>query len=544
MALSLEQKMEAIYWRSQGDSFSDVLEGYEITAPQFFNAVKDVEREDDTVLRSASPDIVDDVKEVLDDEEKRTELFNMGRDFLKERYGAVLCGDEGRLPSGVYLHAENAYWLVDIALCTIDGFEEADRKGKIDLIREHIIGCNGGSQRFFYNGKLTGLLGSGLFRKKSSPIAALELWDEEYCRREEEVSIFDLEQDTHIRFWDVRENGMWNGPKGEENAYTALNYTLNQIEGFKKADRAGKIKLIREHVIGYEDGSQKYFIDNGLAGLLDNGLFDKSSSPVAALKFWDKEYSRKNKEVSIFDLEQDTCIRFWEISGRDMWSGPDGEENAYTALNYTLNQIEGFKEADRDEKMELIREHVIGYRGGALEYFHDNDLAGLLIVGPFRKKSSPVAVLEFWDEEYCERKGGESMFDLEQDTHIRFWEFDGVYIWGGGSDGEENAYAALNYTLEQIEGFKEADRDEKIALIDEHIIDYGAQDFFNDNGMNGLMGSDLFERADSPVLVLEFWDKEYCERNGGVSMFDSSQDVYLAGRARGEFEHLEVRYQS
>ena len=432
MALSLEQKMEAIYWRSQGDSFSDVLEGYEITANQFFGAVRYVEREDDGVLRSTGPEIVDDIKEVLDDEDKMAELFNMGRDFLKERYDAVQRGDEGKLPKGVYLHKENAYWLIDIVLSRIEGFKEADRAGKVDLIRKHVVNYGGGPQKYFHDNKLNGLLAtSGIFKKEGSPIAVLEFWDEEYCNRSDEVSIFDLEQDTCIRFWEIRERGLWNGSNGKENAYTALNYTLNQIEGFKEADRAGKIKLIRGHVVNYNGGAQKYFKDNGLTGLLVEGQFRKSNSPIAALEFWNEEYGRREEEVSLFDLEQKECLKFWEFGENGLWNGPDGEENAYTAINYTL---------------------------------------------------------------------------------------------------------------EQIEGFREADRTEKIALIDEHVINYGALKFFRDNGLIGLLSNGKFRKNDSPIAAIEFWDREYSKINKEVCLFDSTQDVYLAGRARGEFEDLEVRY--
>jgi hypothetical protein len=301
--LTLADKVRVIHLRLEGESYSDVLTSYQISSHTFHRAVTDIQKQSYTSLyRILSRDVVQQVKSAVRDEQQCAELFNMGRDYLKEQLEALQNGDECKLPSGATLHKDNAFHLIDIVLHQIKGFAEADRGGKIKLIRDELIGYRGGAKEYFKDKKLGSLLNYGPFRKPNSPTAALELWDE-YQSGPDNPSIFDLEQDIHIRFWDIKEMGMWTA----DNAYKAINYALHQIDGFAEADRKGKVELIDDHVVNYPRGTRHFFAFHDLDGMLKQAPL-RRKNPVAAMEFWDAKYSKDNETLSLFSKTELPCL--------------------------------------------------------------------------------------------------------------------------------------------------------------------------------------------------------------------------------------------
>ncbi len=299
--------------------------------------------------------------------------------------------------------------------------------------------------------------------------------------------------------------------------------------------------------------STKYFhlISDGLLDLIpemhENELIKKVIEDKAKYEHFrdgvedSTPPSDDNLYCKLFEMQPETVEYYYDLKVKENKTLPLGflisPKNCYNLIKNTLEtNIKEFKEASRKEQIQLIYDKIIGYKSekgnGAQQWFHDAKLGGLLIKGPFRKKSSPVSVLQWFDERYSKERGWSSWFDLEQEHHIHFWDFSEKGLW----DDEGNVYIALKHTLEEnLEGFNNASREEQIKLIYDKIISYksekskwnGAVQWFRDLKLRGLLSYGPFRKTNSPVSALQWFDKLYSEKTGQASWFDDSQDVYF-----------------
>src|SRR3989338_6369122 len=201
-------------------------------------------------------------------------LVQMEKLTLKEYYDDVQSGEREQFPHGTHLNRANVAILTELALETIEGFETANREGKIKLIRDKIIGKNEETGKrvlqFFLDCGLGGMLmHSRYLDKKNSPLAVLELYN-----RERKLNLFDRSQGEYLGRWEIRKRGMWKGKAGKDLAVEAIEDVLWKIPGYKTATREEKIRLIRTYVMGYrsptgkEHGTLQFLKDSGLSGML------------------------------------------------------------------------------------------------------------------------------------------------------------------------------------------------------------------------------------------------------------------------------------
>ena len=208
-----------------------------------------------------------------------------------------------------------------------------------------------------------------------------------------------------------------------QNNATLVEIVLETIPAYKSADRHGKIHLIRAHVINYvsptgpQNGAQQFFYDNGLEGMLTKSPhLRKTNSPIAAMELYDRE-----REVGLFDRTQHDYLGQWEIKENGMWQGKTGKELTIEAIEDTLWKIPTYRTANRNERLRLIRTHVINYisptepQNGAVQFFYNHGLAGMLTGSPhLRKTGSPIAAIELYD-----RSRNQHLFDNSYPDHIR-----------------------------------------------------------------------------------------------------------------------------
>jgi len=101
----------------------------------------------------------------------------------------------------------------------------------------------------------------------------------------------------------------------------------------------------------------------------------------------------------------------------------------------------------------------------------------------------------------------------------------------GTHKSKQNNVSLVEIALESLDEYRSADREERIKIIRDKVLEYeskdgknrGAQQFFHDNDLSGLMNnSPHLRKKDSPIALLELYDKER-----GIGLFDRTQKEYL-----------------
>ncbi len=254
-----------------------------------------------------------------------------------------------------------------------------------------------------------------------------------------------------------------------------------------------------------------------------------------------------NLYSKLFEMNQETIEFYYLLKIEDKKTFPNGTflspKNFYYLIKSAFeHNLQGFKDANRDEQIKLIKENIIKYESqkqiGAIEWFHDKGLRGLTSAknSPFRKQESLISILEWFDEQYSKQKNQKSWFDLKEEKHLHFWDFHERGIW----DDEERVYTALKHFLEEnMEEFKQSNREEQIEIIRKNIIEYesgkdsnnGAQQWFYDAGMEQIItkGKPFKKEGSrgSPNKVLKWFDERYSKERKQASWFDLTQKEHL-----------------
>lgn len=162
------------------------------------------------------------------------------------------------------------------------------------------------------------------------------------------------------------------------------------------------------------------------------------------------------------------------------------------------------------------------------KYFHQLGL-GSLMVSAFEKgqRGSPLAVLEVFDRVYQRITGDASLFDLTQEQHLHRWG-DTFRAPQGYWRDQANVEEAVYHTL--IEAQPELVSSDRVTIVGTiQGLPTNLQKYFHQLGLAGLMVS-AFEKGqqDSPLTVLEVFDRVYQAKTGDVSLFDQSKPMYLA----------------
>jgi len=443
----------------QGSSYAQTLSWFDLRPQRFFKHAKDAHLEG-----------------LVNDDELES-LLEIEKSTLQDYYKEVRGGERSILPRGTHLSRENNAVLVEILLETIEGYERASREERVQLLREHVInyesqtGPKNGALQFFIDNGLGGMLTtSPHLRKAGSPLATLEL-----INTARSLGLFDRTEDIYLGRWEITEKSMWQGRTGKELTVEATEDILWRIPGYRTANREQRITLIRKHVINYKsltgryNGALQFFHDNGLIGMLcTSPHLRKKDSPLATLELYNT-----TRSLGLFDRTQDVYLGKWEIAERNMWQGDDGKELAVEAVEDVLWKIPRYCNETREERIQLIREHMINYttqngpKNGATQFFYDNGLRGMITQSPhLRKKCSPTAAIELYDKE---RRIG--LFDRSQDVYLGRWEIAERNMWQGRT-GKELAVEAAEDVLWKIPGYRHGSREERIQLIRTHILNY------------------------------------------------------------------------
>ena len=255
-------------------------------------------------------------------EDNIEQLFTMEKDTLGDFYLDVHAGLSKRMPHGAFLSKINAAHIVEIMLETaIKGYEEANREGKIDLIRENVInykiddeGYNG-PFRFFSDNCLRGFLQQCKFlRKKGSPLAAIELYDEVL-----KLGLFDKSEEKYLGRWEISEIGMWQGDESTKLVSEAVEDVLWKITGYRYSSRNKKIELIRKCVINYKtktkfakkNGILQFLSDYGLGGMI-HSYFKHNIHPYSIFQIYDQQ-----KGLQLFDANYDVHLAKREFQRKE-----------------------------------------------------------------------------------------------------------------------------------------------------------------------------------------------------------------------------------
>lgn len=290
-------------------SYAETLDAFRLTPGRFFNVVKDAY-----------------VQNVVD-QSGLEQCLVIERPTLDHYFSEVRSGESVKLPRGIHLAKQNNINLVEIVLEKLPaeenqpGYAAATREEKIVLIREHVINyksdtpdADNGALQFFYDNGLRGLMKSSPhLRKIGSPIALMELYDQE-----KNVGLFDRTKPEYLCRWEIGENGMWQDDSSKELAVEAIEDVLWRIPGYRQASREEKIKLIRKHVINYKsqthgtyNGAFRFFRDNGLSGLMARLIYlRKRNSPIALMELYDQE-----RKVGLFDKSKEDYLEMKKQDG-------------------------------------------------------------------------------------------------------------------------------------------------------------------------------------------------------------------------------------
>jgi histidinol phosphatase-like PHP family hydrolase len=429
---------------------------------------------------------------------------------------------------GYWNDEKNAQKAINHVLEDIRITKGTPRKEKIKIIKKKIMAYNKGTTRkkdnsknFFYDAGLEGMMTHkrAYLEKMGSPYAVLKFYD---------PSLFDLTEKEHIHEWEngFCPHGYWDDKK---NARKALDHIFEEIGITKGTPRKEKIKIIQREIIRPNKGAERngymrFFYDTGLdVMVVDKRTYlEKQASPQAVLKFYDP---------SLFDLTEKEHIHEWDFSPNGYWND---EKNARKALDHALEEIGITKDSSRKEKIKRIIEKMVRHEKGALQFFYDAGLTGM--IGNkrtyLRKTSSPQAVLKFYDP---------SLFDLTEKEHIHEWELGSKdYYW----NDKKNARKALDHIFEEI-GITKTTPKKKIAdIIGEKVIGYekGALQFFYDAGLDWMIKHkrDYLEKTISTQAILKFYfekDKEIFKeieqelnRNKFPYSFNEKDIVYFDSR--------------
>jgi len=129
----LEDLVEAVIARHSGMPYIEVIEGFRLTPLRFLRGVNDLVDGEYVFLELEREECI---VEIVEDDSKYAELFDMGEDYLRERYNGILSGRERVLPAGTPLYWRNIYHLTSMVLNDLPGFKDGTRDEKIEIVKK------------------------------------------------------------------------------------------------------------------------------------------------------------------------------------------------------------------------------------------------------------------------------------------------------------------------------------------------------------------------------------------------------------------------
>ncbi|MBI4438728.1 hypothetical protein HY640_02245 [Candidatus Woesearchaeota archaeon] len=291
----------------------------------------------------------------------------------------------------------------------------------------------------------------------------------------------------------------------------------SEMTAIAHATREEAVRLITAHAA--KKGVQLY-----LRSIFSLQIAD---SPITLFRVLDSYLMRTRGWESLFDLEQTEHLHFWDFKVQGSLQDPAALQQR---ISHTLeDNINGLREASREDAVRLLTEHVVKSPTGARAYLMAIGMEPALAEGLRRTVSTALDALKLYDQYLQRKKRQASLFDLTQQTHLHPW---GMYMKGQYSS-EKNVREMVAHLLEEaIPCLRQATRDEAVYELvsaftsrtprgTRQICRMGLNSVAR-YGLNGAM-------RESPLGVLQTYDAIRMQQDAvWKSIFDSTQPIYIA----------------
>ena len=417
MVLTIDDCIRAVFDRDSGVPYTGVLEKYGIS-PAKFSRMVTRELGDYVNLLNGETRLL--MTQIATDPLRRSELLNMGEEFIKQQYDRMM----GKIPNekqltfyeGTFMHDDNINAAAYYALIFHNPELESGSRGEvIETIKNFPYNLG----KYLKELKLGGLMCYALEDdKKSSPLAVLEIFDIMYQKKTGDKSLFDLNEEHHLHKWGDNfraPRSYWNDAGNvEEVVYHALIENHRQLASTDRKKVIKAIKRLPSPLTGHLHSIE-------LRGLMMRA-FEKGkiNSALAVMEVFDRVYQRETGDKSLFDLNEKYHLHKWGDDFRAPNSYWANTFNVEEAVYHTLTER-------RPTLASLDRSRVIralkNLPRGLAVYLHRLGLSSLM-QNAFDGKyyDSPLAVLKAFDGAYRRRTNDKSLFDRRKNGYMVFSE--------------------------------------------------------------------------------------------------------------------------
>lgn len=302
----LENYIWAILDRDHGISYPEILEKFQLSPNQFSLAVSS---RLDKIIELASAKEKVTLEEIASDQQRRTELFRMGEEFIRAQYIDLMSKRPNTLKylyMGTLVHPENIELLVYVALTHHHPELASPDRSEI------VSGMNNlpsNLEVYLVSIGLGGLM-THAFNKREigSPLAVIKVFDKVYQAKTGDVSLFDLSQKEHLHEWGIGHKAPSNYWKDSANVERALYHTL--IEHNPQLASRNRSKVI-SGIKNLPTNLQDYFYSIKLGGVMQHAFeLGEIYSPRAVLRIFDIVYQRETGNKSLFDQRHRNYLNF------------------------------------------------------------------------------------------------------------------------------------------------------------------------------------------------------------------------------------------
>jgi hypothetical protein len=294
---SIENLVEAIILKDSGESYSEVIEAYNLLPNQY---ARFINQDMDSILNNPNTPSRETLSQIASDPNRRLGLFRMDDAFIKRQYdrmnGKIPGESQYLIAEGTLSHPENIKTLVVYAL-TLNNpkLESTDRKEVIETMKGFIAN----NLRLYLNTVgLRAVAECPLVKESGHPaLEVLKIFDRYYQEKTGDKSLFDLTQKEHIHTWgkDMHAPGVyWTNPSNVEEAAYHILTEANPLLG--SSDR----KVVLQVIKSFPEKLHNYFLSlDGMAAIMRKG--DGPNSSLEIIKAFDRVYQKKTGDVSLFE---------------------------------------------------------------------------------------------------------------------------------------------------------------------------------------------------------------------------------------------------
>ena len=214
----------------------------------------------------------------------------------------------------------------------------------------------------------------------------------------------------------------------------------------------------------------------------------------------------------MFDLTQKEHLhkRFFKAPN-SYWQNP---ANVEEAVYHTLTEDNPkLASGNRKKVIQAIKNLPFNLK----DYLRSLGLGGLMIKAfEKEKQDSPLAVLEVFNRVYQRETGDVNLFDLNQKDHLHKWgdKFKAPQsFWKSPTNVEEAVYHVLIEDRPKL-----ASKDRRVVIHTLKSLPKNLQKYFRSLDLSGLMDSFGKGRQNSPLVILQAFDRAFIKTTGNPSL--------------------------